>query len=91
MARIFSIEFEFQHQQYLALVSYCTGADGNTRYTVIPGDDNLKRLLPEGRLSFSNISELMGLEKCSRLHELGVSLAYALHQKLHSEKVYNSR
>ncbi|OLY91731.1 hypothetical protein SAMN05444008_10313 [Cnuella takakiae] len=83
MARIFSIDFDFQHHQYTALVTAYSNQGKYPRYTVVPGDEHLKQLLPEGRIIFNSIADLCPIaEKESRLHELILSIASALHQKL---------
>lgn len=83
MARIFTIDLDFQHQQFTALVTACTRVDGMTRFTVLPNDEVLKQLLPEGKLSFNSLSDLSPLvESQPNLHELVLSLTTALQQKL---------
>lgn len=83
MARIFSIGFDYQHQHYTALVTACSAANSNARYVVMPNDDKLKDLLPNGKISFNSLSDLRPMaEKQPWLNELVLSVASALHQKL---------
>lgn len=83
MARIITIDFKFLQKQYTALVTIGTALDGKARYTVAPNDENLQQLLPGGRISFSSLSDLNPIaEKQPQLHELALSMALALYQRV---------
>jgi len=83
MARLFSIDFDFQNQHYSALVTVGSAANGNARYMVATNDDDLKTLLPGGKLSFNDLSDLGPIaESQPRLQGLLLSMVMAMHQKL---------
>ena len=83
MGRIFSISFNYQQQYHNALVTACPAANVNTRYIVTPENDELKSLLPGGKIGFNNLDELQQIAQGKpRLQELLFAIASALNQKL---------
>lgn len=83
MARIFSIDFDYQQRQYVALVTASKSDGGDLQYVVAPYDDLLKELLPEGKINFNDPSDLRPVaEMQPKLHELVLSMTSALHRKL---------
>lgn len=87
MARLFSIDFEYEQQRYTALVSLCNGENGGLSFTVAPTDEYIRKLLPNGKVQFSNPQEIG--ESCynSKLHHLVLSLASAVQQKMYADGV----
>lgn len=80
MARIFSIAFDFKNERHTALV---TAGSQEGQFTIAPVDEELKNLLPAGKLSFSNLADLQHLaDRQPQLHELAFSMVVAVHQKL---------
>lgn len=82
MARLFTINFNYQEKEYTALISESAASDGRKAYTVSIYEEALQDLLPEGKLCFNQISELeaRALRQPSA-SELMHSLSTALHSR----------
>lgn len=83
MARLFSLNFQFQEQQYTALIGVSTSAQGAVEYTVSVYDEAVQQLLPEGKLCFHHLADLQSYDgQLPKVRELLDSLSAALHHRL---------